>query len=650
MQLFSWFEATMRYTQLHDILHSNSPDFSGDTKYTDKSVDAKIRLIEESYWLPDVSIGIRDFGGTGLFDGEYLVANKQFGSFDVALGIGWGYLGNRANLSGSKQISDDCGRDTSYRGSGGKIDFGRMFMGCTSLFGGVEYQTPYQPLRLKLEYDGNDYQSDRPAVHAGIDMTPKTPWNVGAVYSVSDWADLRISYERGTTLTAGISLATNLATLKPSWVDEPRPNYQPTSKKSELSDDKWQKLVNDVADIAGYSDVEIYQGTSSVTVRGEPTKYRDLDETHYRTALLLANSGLDVSHYHIVDTNNHQGMQETAVDALAFQRVADYDYPGAVFDDAKSSSGSTYVEGMKKGEQKEAFSFGLSPVLQQSFGGAENFYLYALGVSASGSYDFNNNWQTSGAIYANFIDNYDKFNFTVPPDGTDLKRVRTLSRQYYDQFLRLDNLQLTHFNHHASSVYSQAYGGYLEAMFAGAGTEWLYRPYGKKWAIGTDVNYVVQRDPDSAFGLFSEEQHYDDQTGRYYRVQTGTVTGHATLYWQPQFWSLFDDTLFKVSAGRYLSEDIGMTVDFSKQFDSGVIAGAFATKTDLSAEEFGEGSFSKGFYISVPLDLMTARPSRERATISWLPLQRDGGQMLVRQYHLFDMTDIRSPWALRPSR
>lgn len=648
LQLFPWFESTIRYTQVHDLLYSSNPDFSGDTKYTDKSIDAKVRLLQESYWLPEISVGVRDFGGTGLFDGEYVVANKQFGSFDLALGVGWGYLGNRANISGSKENSEDCGRNTSYRGSGGSVDIDRMFMGCVSLFGGIEYQTPHQPLRLKLEYDGNDYQSDFPVTRGGVDMTPATPWNVGLVYGLADWADLRVSYERGNTLTAGLTLSTNLASLTPNWVDTPRPTYQLAEPKSELSDSEWQSLVTEVANVAGYQKVAIYHDDDKVVIEGQPTKYRDLSEAHHRASLSIANTGIQASSYHIVDTYHHQPMQETVINATAFQRVADNDYPNASFVDSYHSSSSVSQAANKKTEIEEPFSYGFSPVLQQSLGGSEDFYLYAIGVSASASYDFTKHWQVSGALYANLIDNYDKYNYTVPPDGTDLKRVRTLSRQYYDQFLRLDNLQLTHFDYYQESVYSQVYAGYLESMFAGVGTEWLYRPYGKNWAIGADVNYVVQRDPDSAFGLFSEEQHYDQQTGRYYRVQTGTTTGHATLYWQPKFWSLIDDTHFKISAGRYLSEDIGVTLDFSKQFDSGVIAGAFVTKTDLSAEEFGEGSYSKGFYISIPLDVMTIRPSRERATISWLPLQRDGGQMLGKKHSLYEMTDARSPWTLRP--
>ncbi len=647
LQLFPWLETTVRYTQVHELLYSGDSGFSGDTKYTDKSIDAKLRLWEESYWLPEISLGLRDVGGTGLFDGEYLVASKNFGSLDFTLGVGWGYLGNRANLTGDKSKTPDCGRDGSYGGKGGMFDLGRMFTGCTALFGGVEYQTPFEPLRLKVEYDGNDYRSDFPVTRGKQSMPVDTPWNFGVVYALTDWADLRLSYERGNTFTAGVTFGTNVAALTPTWVDSPAPAYQPAPSKTELTDEEWQRLSQDLATVAGYQSVEVYQATDSVTVKGAQVKYRDRQEAEQRAATLIANTGIDARTYRIIETGEDQPLTETRLNSAAFKRIADRDYPDAKLDDAKQTGNPAPISGDLKAAQIERWSFGFSPVLQQSFGGSEDFYLYAIGVNANARYKAGDHWLFSGTLYGNLTDNYDKYKYTVPPDGTDLKRVRTLSRQYYEEVVRVDNLQLTYFDQW-NQFYGQAYAGYLETMFAGVGSEILYRPLGKNWAIGVDGNYVKQRDPSSTFGLYEQERQYDPQTGRYYRVQTGTVTGHATLYWQPQFWSLLDNTLLKLSAGRYLTEDIGFTIDFSKQFASGVVAGAFATKTDLSAEEFGEGSFSKGFYISIPLDLMTIRPSTERVNISWLPLQRDGGQMLGRQHTLFDMTDARAPWFTRP--
>ncbi|MCG6418194.1 YjbH domain-containing protein, partial [Vibrio fluvialis] len=74
------------------------------------------------------------------------------------------------------------------------------------------------------------------------------------------------------------------------------------------------------------------------------------------------------------------------------------------------------------------------------------------------------------------------------------------------------------------------------------------------------------------------------------------------------------------------------------------------TITDLTTEEYGEGSYNKGFYVSVPFDIMTIKPSTSRANIAWQPITRDGGQMLGRKYHLYDITDARSPWFERKSQ
>ncbi len=44
---------------------------------------------------------------------------------------------------------------------------------------------------------------------------------------------------------------------------------------------------------------------------------------------------------------------------------------------------------------------------------------------------------------------------------------------------------------------------------------------------------------------------------------------------------------------------------------------------------------------SIPFDLMTIGPNRNRAVVSWTPLTRDGGQMLSRKYQLYPMTAER---------
>lgn len=703
VQLFPWFETTVRYTQVQDLLYSSDPSFSGNTKYTDKGIDFKVRLLEETNWLPETSIGVRDFGGTGLFDGEFIAATKRVGPLDFTLGIGWGYIGNSGNLtSDKKDLNYNCDRDTSYGGKGGTVDYQRWFKGCAALFGGVEYQTPWEPLRVKIEYDGNDYQSDYPVVR-GRDrnaMPQDSKFNYGLLYRFGDWGDLHLSYERGNTWTLGFSLQTNFNTLTQTKRDPKADKYEPLpaapltrvqtegtqissalpskainpvanttiDSKIEITSNNltgqsqvaisnttinWSKVAEDLQTIAGYNDAKIYLDTDSITVVGEQTKYRDRNEAHQRAATILANNSdlSQIKEYRLIETHYSQPITETRINAEKFAQVAIFGYLNAKVTDASQVSVPTLPKGQlvtsSDKDWLDKLSFDLSPTLVQSFGGSENFYMFNIGVTGNATYKFTDNFEFGGSLYLNLYDNYDKFLYDVPPDGTDLKRVRTLIRQYvHDNPVRVNNLQLTWMDNLSDNISYQAYGGYLEMMYGGVGTEFLYRPLNSQWAFGFDINYAKQRDPDSMFGFFSDENQVDPLTNRAYRVQTGVVTGHATAYYQPEW---FPNTLLKVSAGQYLTEDKGVTVDFSKQFDSGIIVGAFATKTNLSADEYGEGSFTKGFYVSIPFDLMTIKSTHSRAFLSWIPLTRDGGQMLGRKYNLFDVTDARAPWYTKPS-
>ena len=58
----------------------------------------------------------------------------------------------------------------------------------------------------------------------------------------------------------------------------------------------------------------------------------------------------------------------------------------------------------------------------------------------------------------------------------------------------------------------------------------------------------------------------------------------------------------------------------------------------LSAEEFSEGSFDKGFFVSIPLDLFFPSPTRRRANFLFRPLTRDSGQAVVAPKRLYGLT------------
>jgi len=650
LQLLPWLETSIRYTQVEDVLYSPFENFSGDTKYTDKGIDTKVRLLKESFWLPDVSVGLRDLGGTGLFDGEYVAATKRFGDFDFTLGLGWGYLGTRGNIDNPlcSSVAHFCQRFGGYSGNGGSIDFNRWFSGPTSLFGGIEYQTPFESLRLKLEYDGNDYSADFPVQYSDVDMTPKTPWNIGAIYSFNDSANIRLSYERGTTLSLGVTFSTNFDTLKsPLLIDEPVPQLG-DQQASSIEAVNWSQMSQELVGNAGYKNERIYVADNTVSIVGEQYKYRDRNKGIERAAAVLSNHlPDDIEHYQIIETEKNIPVKSSVVSAERYREVARVDYFNPTLSDTLLDIPSASLDDQTLvHDQLSRFSTSLTPHLDQSIGNPESFYIYSLSLRGGASYWLTDQLEVSGSMALNLVDNLDKLNFDTPTDHTSNYRVRTLVRAYVrENDIYLNNLQLTWFEKYGSNWYQQVYGGYLESMFAGVGSEILYRRKDSNWAIGADFNVVSQRDPSSFFDLYADEHGYSDDT----RVLVNGTTGHLSIYYQPEF-SLLENTRLQLDIGKFLATDKGVRIDFSKQYKSGIIVGAYASLTDMSAEDFGEGSFTKGFYLSIPFDTVSLKPTNTRGNFAWQPITRDGGQMLGKRYGLYNITDVVSPWFQRPNQ
>ncbi len=654
IQVMPWAEATIRYTIVDGLPYCTDPRFCGDNEYTDKGIDFKFRLLEESQYVPEVSFGIRDFAGTGLFDSEYFAATKQYsnknlGTFDFTLGIGWGSLGSRGNITNPAcKISDRfCNRPDDYQLTGGTTNYERFFKGPAALFGGIEYQTLHEPLRFKVEYDSNDYSGDFPVVQGGIDMTPHTPWNFGALYRVGI-ADFRLSYERGDTLVAGLTLSTNFNDMPSFWRDTPTPEVK-DNQPEELSDVDWERVTEDLDKIAGYKQTQVFVNGNTVSVVGEQKKYRDRNEAHEKAAAVLYNEmPTHIDTYTINERSRGLVGEQTIISKDKYRDFAEVNYITPAIEDATSTSREK-PKGKPAYDDFERFDWGFAPKLVQTLGNAEDFYLFSVGLSGNASYWLTDNLEIGGSLYWDWYNNYDKFNYVTPPDGTTVPRVRTMFRAYQNEHaVTMSNLQLTWFQEYSNTMDQQFYAGYLESMFAGVGTEFLYRPQGANWAIGADVNVISQRDPQSYFGVYDEKWQNVPEYGRPFQVIDKGFTGFVSGYYYPQ-WDFLQDLMIQVDVGQFLAGDVGTQINVSKQFKSGVIAGAFASFTDLSAEEFGEGSFTKGFYLSIPFDIMTVKPSNNRANFSWQPLTRDGGQKLGRKYNLIELTDERNPWYQRPN-
>ena len=178
----------------------------------------------------------------------------------------------------------------------------------------------------------------------------------------------------------------------------------------------------------------------------------------------------------------------------------------------------------------------------------------------------------------------------------------------------LQRLELQYFSSPIKDIFLRLDLGIMEEMFAGYGGEILYRPFDKSYHLGLSLHRVRQRDFDQRLSL------------RDYETTTGFVSHYLSLPYGINS---------KISIGKYLAGDKGITLDLSRRFHSGFTLGVFATKTNLSAEEFGEGSLIKDSTYLFQPRLFYSNFTSGNISFGLQPLTKDGGAMLIQQNALF---------------
>ena len=626
LQPLDWLEAGFRYTDISNRLYG--PAIAGNQSFKDKSIDFKLRLREESHSWPQLALGVRDLGGTGLFSGEYAVASKRWGNWDASLGIGWGYLGARGNIRNPFSLLSDRfnTRPGASNLSGGTVNLRSMFRGPAALFGGVQWQSPYDPLVLKLELDGNDYQHEPLANN----QRARSPINIGAVYRYSPNLDFSLALERGNRLMLGFTLHGGLDRIyAPKLLDRPLPPLR-VQAPQQLSPQGWGGTAALIEVYTGWSVRAISHQHVTTTVVAETDGAIHLQERVERALQVLHRDAPASITRFVLELQEH-GLASSRIEIdraewLALRTRAEP--PAERLPEQQRLPGQALRVAVADGDEGAGASWqgkgpGLSvawgPSYSQILGGPNNFLLYQIGAQAWAEQRFSDDTWISAGVNLRLLDNYGNFSYTA---ASKLPRVRTFQREFVTASrLTLPVLQLTHVGDLGGGHYLSGYAGMLEPMYGGFGAEWLYRPWQGRLAWGVDINHVRQRD-------FRQNLAFRD-----YSVNTG----HATMYWDTGW----NDIQLNLSVGRYLAGDRGATLEVKRTFANGVAIGAWATKTTVSTQQFGEGSFDKGIYASIPFDVMLPKSSPGVGAVVWNPLTRDGGARLGRQFPLYELTRQR---------
>ncbi len=574
---YDWMEASFFYMNIEDrqLCRGNALGESFCQGYKDKGFNFKIRVKEEGL-LPAIAIGINDIAGTGFYSSEYIVGSYGINNLDFHFGLSWGTLNGSSSSFKNPLgfISDDFyDRPDNLEGEGGQFQPSRYFSGeKASPFFGFSY-APSEKFLVKFESDNTITPGK-----IGFQKS-KNDYSFGIDFFINDNFTIGLANERDTHLSLKFVYKNN------PKVSKPRYKYKKIDHNK--NDSKYIKLIRSLNE-NGIVVNKIFEDSNQIGIQMNQFRHPNLDIIDE----IIRRASIDA------------GIAKPVKKDL---RIADLE--------AKTEYGENFRENANLIYQKQVkkkFNNNTRLSIRPFLASREEFFKGALLVENNAEYAFRENFIFSSNLKYSIADNFD--DLTIPPVDKYPAQVRSDVKEYLRDFgdgIIIGRAQFDYFltprkNHHLMFT-----AGILEEMFSGAGFEYLYFNQGSNYAVGFEVFEVQKRDYEMRFGTLDYKN----------------VTSHLNLYYR-NYGRLPFDT--KISFGEYLAGDEGFTIDLSRTFSNGTKFGVFASFTDVSSEQFGEGTFDKGIYFNIPI-------FGNYINYSWRPLTKDPGAKLIRKNSLHDL-------------
>lgn len=585
-------------------------------------VDLKLRLLEETRSRPEIAIGLQSAIGHKRMAGEYLALSKRYKDFDFTGGIGWGRYGSAGHFdnplgaisnhfSDRRTLDGESPNQASDWFTGDKV----------GLFGGIEYFTPLDGLSLKFDWGADRYSAET----AAGDYNAPAPWALGLSYQPTDWASLSLAMQGTDKIMGRLDLkglvqnwrTQDAQSLKPS--DQP---FRPFRTGLTLPDQMEISAANEGAMLSNTRANENHARATLALKEFESSPFQI-----GRAVKHMANhAGQTVEAITVTPTvMNLQGPSVTMLrsdfeNAAAKNRGSPEEiWQNTEFDTGEKSPFNRHSR------QRERFLGFTAPtlILDNHFSLAEedsnvlarsSLIAGARGPTLFGFLD------NGFAARLNIADNLERIR-QIRPNA--VHPVRSNVDEFAERRLSIEHSYLAFTHSFRSDLHLSLIGGYLEEMYAGAGAEILYRPFGSRLALGAEIWDAVKRNPYSSFnGSFTNDK---------------VVTGHLNAWYDLPH----HDITLGAKFGRFLGEDVGAQFTLSKNFENGASLEGFVTLSNKSDYDlFGGTTHSyNGVRLTLPFGGFKYMPRGAQVRTEISPFGRDIGQSIKNPIPLYEITE-----------
>ncbi len=554
----------------------------------------------------------------------------------MTAGLGWGALGQRDGFD--NPISSRAVRPVFDESDPeGQLATDQWFAGDAAFFGGVEYQVN-ERWGVIAEYSSLSYP-DNPNSPA---LDGESPYSLGLTYRPADGMQFSAAVLNGSNfgLSGSFFLNANTRAGMAGLETAPLPvrarsASERTAPTAEIGVTQQAAIQNalSVAFATEGLDLRALQiDGDTARVRFTNGRYRSNAQAMGRAARILTQAMPGQVDTFVLEQMDRgiplSGVRISRADLEALENrpgAAEALLARAEFVDAGPDEGLSFAA-----DPAPAFEWGYAPYFRIEPFAVSGKLTLDVGVSLNASYRLSPQMGISASVLQSLTRN--DASDPVADATPDLQNVRTDSGAYGDDGVPvLQSLAFTHYGRPGTDLYSRVSVGYLERMFGGISTELLWKPADSRLGIGAELNYVAQRNTDIWFGF----DEYDYQV----------ATGHLSAYYD-----LGNGYHTQIDVGRYLAGDWGATIELAREYENGIRVAASISQTEVSYEDFGDGSYNKGVSITLPQDFFTGRATRSTYSTRFSTRSGDGGARLNVDGRLYDIVrgahqaDLSSTW------
>lgn len=582
---FDWLDATIFYVDITKKAYGGGFTQS----YKDKGFNIKLspfKLLNHNF-----AIGFNDIAGTGLFQSEYLALSNTINNFNYTFGIGWGAYDNGITFKNPLTKIDNSfkKRSAGFVDKGGSFDINNYFSGsAASIFFAAGYKiSPHTSLEFEIDPTNTSVSYipyDRDGSKFNLAIT-------------QDYKDLSFSI----SLQRSNSIAFHASYSKDS------------SKFNRHNRPRYKQLLesyNDLQKAIEHHNIglkEVTKSDKSLIVKVRQNSYYDQKNVDKIVLDYARKYALKDNFKEITVKQYYHGMEMNAVS-----------YNTVFLSPQKSNAPENEKREYIVVDKYPRIRNNIYPTLRNYIASREAFYFGGLFLENDTEVIINNNIFILSNLKYSIYDNFEKL--YIEPVDTFPEQVRSDNKKYFNNFndgVVLGRLELNYFKSPKKNHYFRGSLGIFEEMFAGIGFDYVYAPEGSLFSFGFEGYHLRKRGYDMKFSFL-------DYRNSLFRASAQIL--------EPK-----TDVRTKISFGEYIAGDNGYTLEFSKNFDNGVKFSAFFSKTNVSVNDFGEGSFDKGIEVRIPFANIFG--GEKLGNFSWRPLTKDPAALLVKSIDLMDEVD-----------